>query len=131
VGLDVPLTAFLDALPLPPWSDFLLCSKCKLSVRYWMGRRAEGGTVGACIESVLRVMRIRSPSRSRCLVSVGTMVIRWFSTSFDMGKSGEKEKVYGDPPWKKKNAEAAEEFPALFNVSAMAVRPRREGKAIG
>jgi hypothetical protein len=58
----------LDALPLLPWSNFLLCSKCKLIVRYSMGRRAEGGTVGACIESVLRAMRIRSPSRSRCLL---------------------------------------------------------------
>ncbi len=63
VRLDRPLTVFLDALPLLPWSDFLLCSKCKLSVRYSMGRRAEGGTVGACIERVLRVMRVRSPSR--------------------------------------------------------------------
>ena len=114
-GLDRPLTAFLDAPPLLPWSDLLVCSKCKLIVRYSMGRRAEGGTVGACIESVLRVMRIRSPSRSRCLVSVGTIVIRWFSTSFDMAKSGEQEKGFGDPPWKKKNAEAAEVFTALFN----------------
>jgi hypothetical protein len=43
------------------------------------------------------------------------MVMRWFSTSIDMGKSGGQEKAYGDPPWKKKNAGAAEEFPALFN----------------
>jgi hypothetical protein len=102
VGLDGPLTAFLDALPLLPWSDLLLRSRCKLIVRYSMGRRAEGGTVGACIESVLRIMRARSPSWSRCLVSVGTIVIRWFSTSFDMTKSGEEKKDYGDPPWKKK-----------------------------
>jgi hypothetical protein len=32
-----------------------------------------------------------------------------------MAKSGEQEKCYGDPPWKKKNAKAAEVFPALFN----------------
>ena len=51
-----------------------------------MGRRAEGGTVGARIESVLRVMRITSPSRPRRLLSVGTMVIRWLSTSFDIGE---------------------------------------------
>lgn len=104
-GLDRPLAALFEALPLPPWSDFLLCSKCKLSVRYSMGRRAEGGTVGECIESVLRVMRVM-PSRSRCLLlSVGTMVIRWCSTSFDMAKSGEQEKAYGDPPLKKKECE--------------------------
>jgi hypothetical protein len=70
-----------------------------------MGRRAEGGTVGARIERVLRVMRI-TLSRSRCLLlSVGTMVIRWFSTSFDMVKSGEQEKAYGDPLLKIKNGE--------------------------
>jgi len=42
-------------------------------------------------------------------------VIRWFSTSFDMAKRGEQEKAFEDPPWKKKNAKAAEVFPALFN----------------
>jgi hypothetical protein len=35
------------------------------------------------------------------------MVIRWFSTSFDMAKSGEQEKAYGDPPLKKKNGETS------------------------
>jgi hypothetical protein len=111
-----PLTVFLDGLPLLPWYDLLLCSKCKLSVRYSMGRRAEGGTVGACIDSVLRVMRRRSPSRSRrCLVSVGTIVIRWFSTSFDMAKDGDQEKAYDDPPLKRKNAKTTGVSLALFN----------------
>ena len=63
-GRSRPLTAPLDPFP-PLWSDFLLCSKCKLSVRNSMGRRAEGCTVGACMESVLRVMRVTSPAWSR------------------------------------------------------------------
>jgi hypothetical protein len=58
-------------------------------------------------------MRIRSPSWSRCLLSVGTIVIHWFSMSFDIAKSREQEKAYGDPSWKKKDAKAAEVFPAL------------------
>ena len=106
VRLDRPLTALLDAFPLLPWSDVLLCSKYKLSVLYSMGRRADGGTVGACMESVLRVMRVRSPSRPRRLLSVGTIVIRRFSTSVEIGKKGEQEKTYGNPRWMNKNVKA-------------------------
>jgi hypothetical protein len=55
---DQPLTVLVDPFPL---ADVLLCSRCKLSVRNSMGRRAEGGTVGARIDSVLRTVSVVSP----------------------------------------------------------------------
>ena len=79
------MTAPLD--PLLLWSDFLVCSKCKLSVRNSMGRRAEGGTAGVWIESVRRTVSVVSIAWSRWRPGVGAMVTRWFSTSSDMRES--------------------------------------------
>jgi len=55
-----------------------------------MGRRDEGGTAGVWIESVLRIVSVVSPAWSRWRLGVGAMVTRWFSTSSDMGKSGQE-----------------------------------------
>jgi len=46
---------------------------------------------GVCIESVLCTVSVVSPPWSRWRFPIGTMVIRWFSTSSDMGKSGQEK----------------------------------------
>ena len=59
---DQPLTVALGALPLLFVGEVLLCSRCKLSVRNSIGRRAEGGTVGARMDNVLRTVSVVSPT---------------------------------------------------------------------
>jgi len=44
--------------PLLLWSDFMVYSKCKLSEKKSMGRRAEGGTAVVWIKSVLRTVSV-------------------------------------------------------------------------